>query len=201
MMVNAIKNRQLFLSTVLVVLFTLVLSGCGFALRGYHNQQMQLPATAPTVVVDAVTAEAAVLKTQLQQQLNQLYKKQPEPSAITLLAPSNTIELNRVTLNRYELLGIITEVRLVLTAEVTYQFIIQTGTQTGQAKTLTKQLQVQRSYQYSKATVNADNPQEEIVEKWLYEALAAQINEQYLVLTQNNIAVSSQNQPNKLMTN
>ena len=88
-----------------------------------------------------------------------------------------SIQVNNIRLQTYQLRGILTEIRLVMSADVTYQVW-----QTGQWKTVENSLQVQHSYQYDQASVNTENAQSKKITEWLYQNLAQRITDQYVAL-------------------
>jgi LPS-assembly lipoprotein len=89
-----------------------------------------------------------------------------------------SIEVKNIRLQNYQLRGILTEIRMVLSAEVSYRAI-----ENGQPRTLTNTIQVQRSYQYDQGVVATDNPQAEQIKVWLYDNLAQRIADQYVALS------------------
>ena len=163
------KIRQFAWVTLLTA--ALLQTGCGFALRGttaatpipLDHQQVSL-----ILQDDALTF---ALKRPLQQNL-QLSGIQDTDDA------NNHIKVQNLRFRRYELVGTLTEVRLVLMADVSYQ--IQHN---GQTKTQTTPLQVERSYQYNEASVATLDQQGDKAKAWLYDNLAQRIAEQYRLLT------------------
>ena len=88
-----------------------------------------------------------------------------------------TIQVRNIQMQTYRLRGLLTEIRMVMSAEVTYQF-----QQNGAPKIVKNTIQVQRSYQYDQANVATDNPQAEQIKVWLYDNIAQRVAEQYLAL-------------------
>lgn len=157
--------KQFVISTLCVSV--LALSGCGFALRGTQDG-LQVAKQYQTVQVSAVdTAEAFALKQPLIKHLN--------VRGITQSSSANNIHLSNVRFRRYELVGTLTEVRLVLLADVSYELNGQKHSHS---------LQVERSYQYNEASVVPVDGQGDKAKTWLYDNLAERIAEQYRSLAQ-----------------
>lgn len=97
--------------------------------------------------------------------LKTLLLKKLTPSAV------NYISLKDVHFRRYELLGTSTEVRLLLIATVQYADQPQRHT-----------LQVERSYQYNKATLSPNDEQENRIKTALYQSLAQRIADQHRLI-------------------
>lgn len=139
------------------------LSACGFALRG----------TAPDAQISAAHAHTAIILADDQAllTLKQPLIKHLQALAITHQADSaNHIKIEQLNLRRYELVGTLTEVRLVLSANVSY---------TLGGKTVRSPVQVEQSYQYNEASVSTLDQQGEKTKVWLYDHLAERIAEQY----------------------
>lgn len=152
------------LALAFVVAAATSLSACGFALRGSDR----------TAAVIAPTN----LSTQLILEDNQfaLGLKRPLVKRLQLLGVSeqataaNTVKVDNLRLRRYELVGTLTEVRLVMMADVSYTI----GGQTHRAP-----VQVEQSYQYNEASVVTVDQQGEKTKTRLYDHLAQRIAEQY----------------------
>lgn len=169
---------RILLSSVLLT----QLPACGFHLRGYDVPMSQNIST--TELIFNNTPEAYAVKNSLKKQLDQLSintqdrvidKNATNQSNTTLPA---SIEVKNIRLQNYQLRGILTEIRMVLSAEVSYRAI-----ENGQPRTLTNTIQVQRSYQYDQGVVATDNPQAEQIKVWLYDNLAQRIADQYVALS------------------
>ena len=87
------------------------------------------------------------------------------------------ITVNNVRFKRYELVGVLTEIRLVISADVSYQSI-----DNGKPVTLSNPIQVERSYQYNEASVSTDDQQGDQIREWLYDSLARRITDQYVAI-------------------
>lgn len=155
------------LLSALMCVLVLGLSGCGFALRGTNQTSHIAPAYQNVQLIGDETPNATALKPALIKHL--------QLRSIAQEASNNHIRLSQIHFRRYELVGTLTEVHLVLMAEVHYQI--------GEHK-YTYPLQVEHSYQHNEASlVNADN-QGEQAKAWLYDALAERIAEQYRAIAQ-----------------
>lgn len=84
------------------------------------------------------------------------------------------IKIQKASIRRYELFGILTEIRLILTADVSYQI---------KGKTHQSTLSVSQSYQYDKSKLTSHDKQYEQVKASLFADLARQIGEQYRILS------------------
>lgn len=164
------KNIRL-LGVLAVAGSTMLLSACGFALRGTPKNTIALD----SVYADTqIIAEEGVLNEQIKQKL---------ATRLALLGVGNAadsqnqIRIKNLRQRRYELVGVLTEVRLVLTADVQYQM-----TQNGKPTTINRSVQVERSYQFNEAGVATSDQQGEQAQAWLQEHLAERIAEQYYAL-------------------
>lgn len=166
------------------------LSACGFHLRGYETP-MRFDAAKTAIVIDD-DRTSFPLKLPLTRQLSALGvdvvdsmllvnnpKNTPTQADINSSSaePIATITVSNVRFKRYELVGVLTEIRLVLSADVTYQTI-----QNGKPVTLTNPIQVSRSYQYNEASVSTDDQQGLQIRDWLYDSLARRISDQYVAI-------------------
>ena len=98
-------------------------------------------------------------------------------TAIKLIGVTNTqnsnqqIEIKNLRFQRYELVGTLTEIRLVLTADVIFT--------ANDGRKLSDSVQVEHSYQYNEASVTPQDQQGEQVKPWLYDELAKRITQKY----------------------
>lgn len=151
------------------------LTACGFALRGYHTPISQnIP---KTQLIFGNSPEDIAVKNAVKQQFSQFAIQTEDTTADNVSNHVASIQVSNIKLQTYQLRGILTEIRLVMSADVRYQVL-----KDGSPKTLTNTIQVQRSYQYDQATVATDNPQAEQIKVWLYDNLAQRIADQYMAL-------------------
>lgn len=150
----------------------LALSGCGFALRGTADSLHVAPQYQNITLKSDESEHAFALKQPLAKHLQM---RGMNPSLIANMSATNAIELKNVRFRRFDFVGTLTEVRLVLMADVSY---VVGGKQHQYP------LQVDRSYQYNEASVVADDGQRKQAELWLYDHLAERISEQYRALAQ-----------------
>ena len=161
-----------------------LLTGCGFGLRGYNTPLNFDVAKTALIIEDNRTSFP--LKLPLTRQLEALGVDVVD--AITVIENTKTtntleseqiatIQVNNMRFKRYELVGVLTEIRLVLSADVTYNTF-----QNGQPVTLTNPIQVERSYQYNEASVSTDDQQGGQIRDWLYDSLARRITDQYFAI-------------------
>lgn len=147
-----------------LVVSTLFITACGFTLRG-TSQAMQIPAPYAAVFINIQDTPA----------LHAL--KQPLIQELKLIGITNTqnnnqqIEIKNLRFQRYELVGTLTEIRLVLTADVIFT--------ANDGRKLSDSVQVEHSYQYNEASVTPQDQQGEQVKPWLYDELAKRITQKY----------------------
>lgn len=168
------------------VLAATSLSGCGFQLRGYHNtERLKMVRSLPaTQLVFGNAPEDVAVKNALKHQFALMTLPTVDgptltnnSSALVDTKGQPTIQVRNIQMQTYRLRGLLTEIRMVMSAEVTYQF-----QQNGAPKIVKNTIQVQRSYQYDQANVATDNPQAEQIKVWLYDNIAQRVAEQYLAL-------------------
>lgn len=167
-------------------IFLTQLSACGFQLRGYVSpMSQQIP---NTVLIFGSSPEDYAVKNALKKQLTQLSIKTDNalPTKNTPAILPASIEVKNIRLQNYQLRGILTEIRMVLSADVTYHAL-----ENGQPVTLTNTIQVQRSYQYDQGVVATDNPQAEQIKLWLYDNLAQRVADQYMALSLPKLATKA----------
>lgn len=155
------------LSLTLLVM-TISLSACGFTLRGGDRMTAVAPVRLGTQIVldDNQNQLAFALKQPLVKHLQLL-------GILEQANSQNAIKVNNLRLRRYELVGTLTEVRLVLMADVSYYLdnTIQHAP-----------IQVEQSYQYNEASVTTLDQQGDKTKTWLYDHLAQRIAEQYYAI-------------------
>lgn len=168
------------------VLAATSLSGCGFQLRGYHNtERLKMVRSLPaTQLVFGNAPEDVAVKNALKHQFALMTLPTVDGPTLTNNSAAlvdtkgqPTIQVRNIQMQTYRLRGLLTEIRMVMSAEVTYQF-----QQNGAPKIVKNTIQVQRSYQYDQANVATDNPQAEQIKVWLYDNIAQRVAEQYLAL-------------------
>lgn len=89
----------------------------------------------------------------------------------------NHISIENIQFKQYELEGILTEKRVIIYADVTYQF-----KKNGENMVKKSPIQVERSYQFNAASVSVDDLQAQQIKTWLYDMLARRISDQYVAL-------------------
>ena len=194
------SNRQKLATALLaslpmlaIVGATASLSGCGFQLRGYDAPM--LFDVAKTAVIIEDNRASFPLKLPLTKRLQALGVDVIDNMTLADVASNNqkvgaetiaTITVNNVRFKRYELVGVLTEIRLVMSADVSYQSV-----ENGKPVTLTNPIQVERSYQYNEASVSTDDQQGDQIRDWLYDSLARRITDQYVAIALPKIAPNS----------
>ena len=194
------SNRQKLATALLaslpmlaIVGATASLSGCGFQLRGYDAPMLFDVAKTAVIIEDNRTSFP--LKLPLTKRLQALGVDVIDNMTLADVASNNqklgaetiaTITVNNVRFKRYELVGVLTEIRLVMSADVSYQSV-----ENGKPVTLTNPIQVERSYQYNEASVSTDDQQGDQIRDWLYDSLARRITDQYVAIALPKIAPNS----------
>lgn len=163
----------------ILFLLTLPLSGCGFAFRGSAANAIAVhtPSSAPALLFnDARSGENANQTAALQNALARAFAEHGLVADDTMGA----ITVHNIQLFRYELLGVLTEIRFVLTADVSYPVTTPTDRQVAQ------RIRATHSYQFNEAAPAATDRAAGITQAWLYDDLARQITEQWLLLSNKN---------------
>ncbi|MEN6670906.1 hypothetical protein AAJP47_11070 [Psychrobacter sp. B38] len=180
-----------------VVGATAGLSGCGFQLRGY-DAPMLFGADKTAVIIED-NRISFPLKRPLTRRLNVLGVDVIDNMTASDVVTNNksvgaepiaVINISDVRFKRYELVGVLTEIRLVLSANVTYQTI-----ENGKPVTLTNPIQVERSYQYNEASVSTDDLQGDQIRDWLYDSLARRITDQYVAISLPRVTSTGASKP------
>ena len=169
------------------------LSGCGFQLRGYDAPMLFDVNKTAVIIEDNRTSFP--LKLPLVSRLKALGVEVIDNMTLADVANNNqkadaepiaAITVNNVRFKRYELVGVLTETRLVMSADVSYQSV-----ENGKPITLTNPIQVERSYQYNEASVSTDDQQGDQIRDWLYDSLARRITDQYVAIALPKVAPNS----------
>ena len=180
---------------------TSMLTGCGFQLRGY-NAPLRFE-VAKTAVIIEDNRTSFPLKLPLTRRLESLGVEIVDSKSVA--DPTNNaasaeqiaiINVNNIRFKRYELVGVLTEIRLVLSADVTYKTMLD-----GKPVTLTNPVQVERSYQYNEASVSTDDQQGGQIRDWLYDSLARRIADQYVAINLPKVAPDINHKSSKLINN
>ena len=164
------------------------MSGCGFHLRGYDTPMQFEVKNVILRLNDDRTSFA--LKLPLTHQLESVGVHVVDDIGKKINSANHTttatISIDNVHFKKYELVGILTEIRYLLSADVTYQLTIN-----GEEVVISNPIQVERSYQYNKASVNVEDQQGAQIRDWLYEHLAQQIADQYIALSLPRVEASA----------
>ena len=176
---------------------TAMLSGCGFQLRGYDTPMLFDVDKTAIIIEDNRTSFP--LKLPLSRRLEALGVEVIDNMTLANITNNNknaaaepiaAISVKNIRFKRYELVGVLTEIRLVLSADVSYQTI-----QNGKVVALTNPIQVERSYQYNEASVSTDDQQGDQTRDWLYDSLARRITDQYVAISLPRVTPTSANKP------
>ncbi len=173
-----------------IIISHLGLSSCGYQLRGYSAEQApslnnvihQRLSNKPILLRIKGGKDADNLHKSLVKELarlNVVTNTQANDDQATQLATDthNYLKIDNVRLQKYELVGVLTEVRVVLSADVIYYV--------GDGQEVTQHhynLLVEDSYQHNKASVSFADNQGKQVAQALYQKLSQRIAEQYITL-------------------
>lgn len=162
----------------------LLMSSCGFHLRGYETP-MNYSVQSTALIMDEDTTSFR-LKLPLKQRLNAIGIDVVDEIGRQINSSeqiyTSSICVDNVQLKRYELVGVLTEIRLVLSADVIYEtFIDEDGIPSDPIKVKNK-VQVERTYQFDEASVSIEDKQGQQIQDWLYQNLAQRITDQYVAL-------------------
>ena len=188
-----LSKRALLAILISAPLLGTALTGCGFHLRGYDTP-MQL-AHRDTVLMIDEDRTTFLLKRPLVERLEAVGVNVVD--ALSMIESGQgdnlaagqynaAIKVSNVSFKKYELVGVLTEIRQVISADVTYRI-----RQDGKLTEVTNPIQVERSYQYNAASVSTEDQQGAQIKDWLYESLARRITDQYVALSLPKVAPSS----------
>lgn len=170
----------------MVLCGAVTLIGCGYELRGTtkkHPHNTSVALHTPTLLIFDDARISYDLGQMLSDKLELLGIKTTTRTETRARADaSNFIQVSNVNIRRYELVGVLTEVRLVISADVIYYVHGSTHSHT---------LQAERSYQYNEAGVSATDQQAASVRTWLYQTLAERVSEQYYSLSKAQVSQSA----------
>ncbi|ELA08523.1 hypothetical protein MOMA_08176 [Moraxella macacae 0408225] len=169
---------QIFCRSCIVAVLVLQVTACGFHLRGYTSPlSLSIPST--SLIFGDNLADVS-LKNALKDKFSLLAVTVDTESALDSKSgvQKPSILVQNIRLQNFQLRGVLTEVRMVMSADVTYY-----TQQHDKIVSKTNTIQVQHSYQYDQANVNTENTQAEKIQNWLYDALAERIADQYVALT------------------
>ena len=179
----------------------LMLSSCGFHLRGYDSP-MTYAVQSTRLSLNDNDPTSFRLKQPLTQRLNAVGINVVDDIGRQINSSdkqyTSTIRVENIRLKRYELVGVLTEVRLVLSADVFYETLNNTQGQPNEPMTVKNQVQVERTYQFDEASVSTDDKQGKQIEEWLYRNLAQRITDQYVALNLPRVAPEAKTDDSKI---
>ena len=179
----------------------LMLSSCGFHLRGYDSP-MTYAVQSTRLSLNDNDPTSFRLKQPLTQRLNAVGVNVVDDIGRQINSSdkqyTSTIRVENIRLKRYELVGVLTEVRLVLSADVFYETLNNTQGQPNEPMTVKNQVQVERTYQFDEASVSTDDKQGKQIEEWLYRNLAQRITDQYVALNLPRVAPEAKPDDSKI---
>ena len=179
----------------------LMLSSCGFHLRGYDSP-MTYAVQSTRLSLNDNDPTSFRLKQPLTQRLNAVGINVVDDIGRQINSSdkqhTSTIRVENIRLKRYELVGVLTEVRLVLSADVFYETLNNTQGQPNEPMTVKNQVQVERTYQFDEASVSTDDKQGKQIEEWLYRNLAQRITDQYVALNLPRVAPEAKPDDSKI---
>ena len=179
----------------------LMLSSCGFHLRGYDSP-MTYAVQSTRLSLNDNDPTSFRLKQPLTQRLNAVGINVVDDIGRQINSSdkqyTSTIRVENIRLKRYELVGVLTEVRLVLSADVFYETLNNTQGQPNEPMTVKNQVQVERTYQFDEVSVSTDDKQGKQIEEWLYRNLAQRITDQYVALNLPRVAPEAKPDDSKI---
>lgn len=179
----------------------LMLNSCGFHLRGYDSP-MTYAVQSTRLSLNDNDPTSFRLKQPLTQRLNAVGVNVVDDIGRQINSSdkqyTSTIRVENIRLKRYELVGVLTEVRLVLSADVFYETLNNTQGQPNEPMTVKNQVQVERTYQFDEASVSTDDKQGKQIEEWLYRNLAQHITDQYVALNLPRVAPEAKPDDSKI---
>ena len=189
------------LLTAALVAAPLMLSSCGFHLRGYDSPMTYVAQTTSLSLNDNDPTSFR-LKQPLTQRLNAVGVNVVDNIGRQINSSdkqyTSSIRVENVKLKRYELVGVLTEVRLVLSADVFYETLNNDQGQASEPMIVKNQVQVERTYQFDEASVSTDDKQGKQIEEWLYRNLAQRITDQYVALNLPRVAPKAKQDDSKI---
>lgn len=189
------------LLTAALVAAPLMLSSCGFHLRGYDSPMTYVAQTTSLSLNDNDPTSFR-LKQPLTQRLNAVGVNVVDNIGRQINSTdkqyTSSIRVENVKLKRYELVGVLTEVRLVLSADVFYETLNNDQGQASEPMIVKNQVQVERTYQFDEASVSTDDKQGKQIEEWLYRNLAQRITDQYVALNLPRVAPKAKQDDSKI---
>lgn len=163
--------------TTFILILSLLLASCGFKLRGSEQPVFVNPNITLNV---SHSKQNRLLKKKIMQQLTVLgasvtdikqVNASPQKNLSGQVLLDNTqVNIVNIKLRKHRLVGRLTEIQLLLTADV----IISSNTKT----TRQRQLHIQRSYQYDQATVSTKDAEEARIVSLMHEEMASKISQQ-----------------------
>ncbi len=189
------------LLTAALVATPLILSSCGFHLRGYDSP-MTYVTQSTSLSLNDNDPTSFRLKQPLTQRLNAVGVNVVDDIGRQINSSdkqyTSSIRVENVKLKRYELVGVLTEVRLVLSADVFYETLNNDQGETDEPMIVKNQVQVERTYQFDEASVSTDDKQGKQIEEWLYINLAQRITDQYVALNLPRVAPKAKQDDSKI---
>ena len=185
---NSINSKRGAIGTALIMSavlgLPLFLSSCGFHLRGYQTPMNYTVQSTALIIKDDPTSFR--LKLPLKQRMNAVGVDVVDEIGREINSSqqiyTSSIRIDNVQLKRYELVGVLTEVRLVLSADVVYETLNNEDGIPNDPISVKNKVQVERTYQYDEASVSIEDEQGKQVQDWLYQNLAQRITDQYVAL-------------------
>lgn len=187
------KHRGLSTMLITAVLLgsPLLLSSCGFHLRGY-DAPMAYSVGSTVLSINEDDIVSFRIKRPLKQRLNAVGINVVDDIGRQINSSNqlytSTIKVSNVQLKRYELVGVLTEVRLVLSADVIYETLNNSDGASSAPMIVKNKVQVERTYQFDEASVSIEDKQGAQIQDWLYDNLSQRIADQYVALNLPRVA-------------
>uniref|UniRef100_A5WGI0 LPS-assembly lipoprotein LptE n=1 Tax=Psychrobacter sp. (strain PRwf-1) TaxID=349106 RepID=A5WGI0_PSYWF len=195
------KHRGLSTMLITAVLLgsPLLLSSCGFHLRGY-DAPMAYSVGSTVLSINEDDIVSFRIKRPLKQRLNAVGINVVDDIGRQINSSNqlytSTIKVSNVQLKRYELVGVLTEVRLVLSADVIYETLNNSDGASSAPMIVKNKVQVERTYQFDEASVSIEDKQGAQIQDWLYDNLSQRIADQYVALSLPRVAPEASTKQN-----
>lgn len=163
------------------VLLCLLLTACGFQLRGSQINSIQNQQSIQVVLNVTNTNQAHLTKKIKQQLLVSGTKVTFKTNKAQPNIPINgqiQLGVNNIYLRKHQLVGKLSEIQLLLTADIQLKKTKTSQNKPSGWKTRARRIEVQRSYQYNQESVSSNKQQERHIIDIMQQEMAEKITQQ-----------------------
>lgn len=162
------QNNMRAFQFIYILFFSFLITGCGFHLRGSKKPTFNNPNISLSV---AQNKKNKRLKEQIVLKLTRLGAVISENTDNHEIMVNKTkVNISNIKLTKHKLVGTLTEVRLILTADVNISSYNKAQRN--------QKIQTQRSYQLNQATVNTNNAEQDNLVSLMYQEMAEKVSHQ-----------------------